>query len=115
MCRRLYSGGVSSLLPAWAAKGQKMIRSLVLAVLLVSSSAQAIRLDPALVSANVEDRRPGVSPVRLPQIAPTIAPTIVTTRLRPWPEPAVLDVWPGGVPRMLPPKGFAVRFAAAEH
>jgi hypothetical protein len=62
-----------------------MIRNLVLAVLLVSSGAAAMRLNPLAVSNMVEDRRPGATPAALPSISPQI-PVPLRIGLKPWPE-----------------------------
>jgi hypothetical protein len=70
-------------LHAWAAKGQKMIRSAILAILLLSSAAAAMRLNPLAISDMVDDRRA----VFVPIPSRGEIPRPIPVGLKPWPTP----------------------------
>jgi hypothetical protein len=64
----------------------------MLAVLLASSGAAAMRLNPLAVSSMIEDRRPGATPAALPSISPQI-PVPLRIGLKPWPETQETQPW----------------------
>jgi hypothetical protein len=66
----------------------------MIAALLAASAAAtgwAFHLDPALVSSNVEDRRPGATRVVPSSLPPALIGHPVRAELKPWPVPTAAD------------------------